>query len=151
MVTLVVPLSVTVAVVLPVTLFNVAEIVVVPPPCPAAKPPAEIVATEVFDEFQVALDVTFAVVLLAYVAVAVNCCVDPLAKLGSEGVTAMEINMDATTVKDVLPVFPLSVAEIVALPGEAPVARPVALTVATVVFVLAHVADAVTLPVDPSL
>jgi hypothetical protein len=72
-VTFAVPLTVTVAVVFPFTLFIVAEIVVVPPPCPLAKPPDETVATEVFDELQVTLDVTFAVVLLLYVAVAVNC------------------------------------------------------------------------------
>jgi hypothetical protein len=63
--TFAVPLTVTVAVVLPFTLFKAAEIVVVPPPCAAAKPPDAIVATEVFDEVHVALDVTFAVVLLA--------------------------------------------------------------------------------------
>jgi hypothetical protein len=56
----VLPLTVTVAVVLPVTLFVTAEIVVVPPPCPVARPPGEIVATEVFDELQVTLAVTFA-------------------------------------------------------------------------------------------
>lgn len=146
-----VPLTVTVEVVLPFTLFNVAETVVVPPPRPVAKPPDEIVATEVLDELQVAVDVTFAVVLLLYVAVAVNCCVDPLAKLGLEGVTFMEASVDATTANVVLPACPFSVAEIVVFPGESAVARPAELTVATVVFVEAHVANVVTLPVDPSL
>jgi hypothetical protein len=146
-----VPLTVTVAVVLPFTLFSVAEIVDVPPPCPVARPPVEIVATGVFDELQVALDVTFAVVLLLYVAVAVNCCVAPLAKLGSEGVTAIEVSVGATTVSVALPICPLSVAEMVALPGESAVARPAELTVATVALVEAHVADAVTLPVEPLL
>jgi hypothetical protein len=61
---LVVPLNVTVAVVLPVMPLINAEIVVVPPPCPVARPPVEIVATEVLDELHVALDVTFAVVPL---------------------------------------------------------------------------------------
>jgi hypothetical protein len=61
---LVVPLNVTVAVVFPVMPLNVAEIVVVPPPCPLARPPEEIAATAVLDELHVALDVTFAVVLL---------------------------------------------------------------------------------------
>jgi len=146
-----VPLTVTVAPVLPVTPLNVAEIVVVPPPCPEARPPDEIVATRLFDELQVALDVTFAVVLLLYVAVAVNCCVDPLAKLGSEGVTAMLVSVAATTVNVALPACPLSVAEIVVLPGESAVARPAELTVAAVVLVEVHVADAVTLPVEPLL
>ena len=146
-----VPLNVTVAVVLPVTLLSAAEIVVVPPPCPVARPPDEIVATGVFDELQVTLDVTFAVVLLLYVAVAVNCCVDPLAKLGSEGVTVMAVSVDATTVNVALPACPLSVAEIVVFPGESAVASPAELTVATVVFEDAHVADVVTLPVEPLL
>jgi hypothetical protein len=47
--------------------------------------------------------------------------------------------------------MPLSVAEFVALPDESPFARPTALIVATVVFVETHVADPVTLPVEPSL
>lgn len=148
---LAVPLTETVAVVLPFTLFKTAEMVVVPPPCPAARPPAAIVATDVFDELQVALEVTFAVVLLLYVAVAVNCCVDPFAKLGLEGVTVMAVSVAALTVKVALPDCPLSVAEIVAFPDESAVARPAALTVATVEFEEAHVADAVTLPVVPLL
>jgi hypothetical protein len=146
-----VPVTVTVAVVLPVTLLIVAEIVDVPPPCPVDKPPDEIVATRVLEEPQVTLDVTFAVVLLLYVAVAVNCCVAPLAKLGLEGVTAIALSVGATTVSVALPACPLSVAEIVVFPGESAVARPAELTVATVVLVEAHVADAVTLPVEPLL
>src|ERR1700722_437491 len=145
------PLTVTVKVVLPVTPLIMAEIVVVPPPCPEARPPDEIVATWLFVELQVALDVTFAVVLLLNVAVAVNCCIDPLAKLGSEGVTAIPVSVGATTVNVALPVCPLSVAEIVVLPGESAVVRPAELTVATVVLVEAHVADALTLPVEPLL
>ncbi len=147
----VVPLTVTVAVALPFTPFNAAEIVVVPPPCPVASPPAEIVATGVFDELHVTLEVTFAVALLLYVAVAVNCCVDPLMKLGWEGVTAIEVGVGAVTVNVALPACPLSVAEIVVFPGESAVARPAELTVATVAFVDAHLADAVTLPVEPLL
>ena len=137
--------------VLPVTPLSVAEIVVVPPPCPVASPPDEMVATEVFDELQVTLDVTLPVVLLLYVAVAVNCSVDPLAKLGSEGVTAMAVSVGATTVNVALPACPLSVAEIVVLPGESAVARPAEFTVATVVLVEAQIADAVTFPVEPLL
>jgi hypothetical protein len=146
-----VPLTVTVAVVLPFTLFKVAEIVVVPPPCPVATPPDEIVATDLFDELHMALEVTFAVVLLPYVAVAVNCCVDPLAKLGLEGVTLMAVGVYAITVNVALPAWPLSVAEIVVFPGESAVARPPELTVATAVFVEPHVAVPVTLPVEPLL
>jgi hypothetical protein len=59
--------------------------------------------------------------------------------------------MGATTVNVALPLVPLNVAEIVELPTELPVARPAVLTVAAVVLEEAHVADAVTLPVVPSL
>jgi hypothetical protein len=149
---LVVPLRVTVAVVLPVLPFSAAEIVVVPPPCAVARPPDEIVATGVFEELQVTLDVTFAVVLLLYVPVAVNCCVVPLAKLGSEGVTVMPVSVGGATMVNVpLPACPLSVAEIVTFPGESPVASPDELTLATVPLLDAHVADAVTSPVEPLL
>jgi hypothetical protein len=148
----VVPLRVTVAVVLPFTPFIVAAIVVVPPPCAVARPPDEIVATGVFDELHVTLDVTFAVVLLLYVPVAVNCCVDPLAKLGSEGVTVIAVKVGgAATVNVPLPACPLSVAEIVAFPGESAVASPDELTLATVPLLDAHVAEVVTLPVEPLL
>ena len=75
----------------------------------------------------------------------------PLAKLGAGGVTVMEVSVGAITVSVVLPLVPLTVAEIVALPAESPVARPAELTVAAVVFVEAHVADIVTLPVVPLL
>jgi hypothetical protein len=146
-----VPLIVTVAVVLPCTLSRLAAMVVVPPPCPVASPPDEIVATAVFDELHVALAVTFAVVLFAYVAVAVNCCVSPFAKLGFEGVTAIAVGVEETTVNVALPVCPLNAAEIVALPGETAVARPAEFTVATVVAEEVHVADPLTLPVEPSL
>jgi hypothetical protein len=57
----------------------------------------------------------------------------------------------ATTVNVALPACPLSVAEIVAFPGDAAVARPAELTVATAALVEAHVADAVALPVEPLL
>jgi hypothetical protein len=61
---LVVPLNVTEAVAPPVMPLSAAEMVVVPPPWPVARPAEEIVAIAVFDELQVALDVTFDVVLL---------------------------------------------------------------------------------------
>jgi hypothetical protein len=63
----------------------------------------------------------------------------------------MEVSVGATTVNVALPLTPLNVAEIVAPPAELPVARPAALTVTAVVFEDAQVADAVTLPVVPSL
>jgi hypothetical protein len=63
----------------------------------------------------------------------------------------MEVSVVATTVNVALPLVPLTVAEIVAPPAELPVARPAELTVAAVVFEEVHVADVVTLPVEPLL
>jgi hypothetical protein len=63
----------------------------------------------------------------------------------------MEVSVGATTVNVALPLVPLTVAEIVALPAELPVARAAELTVAAVAFEEAHVAEAVTLPVEPLL
>jgi hypothetical protein len=131
-----------------------AEIVDVPPPCPVARPPDEIVATEIFDELQVALVVTFAVVLLLYVAVAVNCCVEPLAKLGSEGVTAMAVSVGAVaavTVSVDVPVNPSAVALMVVMPAATPVASPVELTVAAAAFDEVHATPEVSAPVVPLL
>jgi hypothetical protein len=148
-----VPLTFTVAVVLPVTPLSVAEIVVVPPPCPAASPPDEMVATEVFDELQVALDVTLAVVLLLYVAVAVNCCVEPLAMLGAVGETEIEVTVKvaAVTVSVAVAVNPSAAALMVEVPAATAVARPVELTVAAVVFDDVHVTPEVSAPVVPLL
>ena len=74
-----------------------------------------------------------------------------MVKLGSEGVIVMEVSVGAATVSVALPLVPLTVAEIVALPIELPVARPAELTVAAFVLEEAHVAEVVTLPVDPLL
>ena len=63
----------------------------------------------------------------------------------------MLLNVGATTFKVALPLCPLNVAEIVALPDELPVARPADLIDDTVALVEAHVADAVTSPVEPLL
>ena len=53
-----------------------------------------------------------------------NCCVVPLAMLGVAGVTVMETTAAAVTVKVVVPVMPLMLAEMVAEPGAAAVASP---------------------------
>jgi len=148
-----VPLTVTVAVVLPFTLLSVAEIVVVPPPCPVARPADEIVATELFDDPQVTLDVTFAVVPLLYVAVAVNCCVEPLAKLGVAGETEIEVTVKvaAVTLSVAVAVNPSAAALMVDVPAATPVASPVELTVAAVVFDEVQVTPEVRAPVVPLL
>lgn len=84
--------GVTVSVVEPLTPLSVAEIVVEPTLLPVARPllPAVLLmlATVALEEAQVALVVTFCVVLLENTAVAVNCCVVPLAMEGLVGVTS---------------------------------------------------------------
>lgn len=82
-----------------------------------------------------------------------NCCVDPTAKLGLAGVTAMELRVfdEAVTVRVVDPLTPVRVAEMVVVPAAAPVARPEALMVAVAVLEDAQVAVVVTLVVEPSL
>ena len=52
--------------------------------------------------------------------------------VGLAGVTAMETSVGAVTVRTVLPVIPLRVAEIEEVPTPAPVAKPLAVMVATV-------------------
>src|SRR5579859_7619029 len=71
--------------------------------------------------------------------------------LAVAGVTAMEVTVLAVTVSVAVPVTPLTVAVIGVVPAATPVARPAALTVATVGFALAQIAVAVMLAVVPSL
>ena len=82
-----------------------------------------------------------------------NCWVEPAAKLGFAGVTAIEesVLVDAVTVSVVVPVTPLREAEMAVDPAATAVARPAALMVATVVAELDHVAVSVTFCIDPSL
>jgi hypothetical protein len=129
----------TVSVVAPLTLPSVALMAVVPVPTPVARPDALIVATDVVAEAHVTWLVKFSVVLSENVPVAVNCCVKPLATLGSAGVTAIDSRIAALTVNVVEPVMLSSVALIVEVPVATPVAIPAAVIVATEVVADAHV------------
>jgi len=80
--------EVTVSVVLPTVPPYVALMVVVPVPEALAKPFPVTVATEVFEEVQVALVVTSMLVPSDCVAVALNCWVAPIGRLGFGGVIA---------------------------------------------------------------
>jgi hypothetical protein len=135
--------AVTVRIVLPVTPFNVAEIDEVPTAAPVANPALVIIAVDGVAEAHVTLPVRFCVLLSLKVPVAVNCCVAPLVMLGLAGVTAMDCNVAAVTVRTVLPVTPFNVPEIDEVPTPTPVAKP-----ATVIVAVDEVAEAqVTLPV----
>jgi len=143
--------AVTVSVVLPTTLPEVAEIVVVPTATVVARPPAAMVAVAVLDDAQVTEVVRSCVELSVYVPVAVNCGFSPLATLELAGVTAMETSAGPVTVRMVLPVMLPEVAEIVVVPAATAVARPPVAIVAVVVLDDAQVAVVVRSCVEPSV
>src|SRR6202040_2777312 len=80
------------------------------------------------------------VVLSLNVPVAVNCCVAPLVIEGFPGVTAIDTSVAGVTVSSFEPVMLPTVAEIVEVPAPTPVAKPVALLVATPGVAEAHTA-----------
>jgi hypothetical protein len=74
---------------------------------------------------------------------AVNCCVVPLAIEALAGVTAMDANTGAITVRPVEPLIDPEAAWIVVLPVATPVARPTLVIVAAEVFDELHVTELV--------
>ena len=122
------PAAVTVSSVDPVCPERVAEMVLVPTAMPVARPRdpllLEMVATAGVAEVHVTWLVMSWTVLSEYVPTAVNCFVVPAAMDGPAGVTAMKFSVAAVTVSTVEPVWPDSVAEMLLVPGLAPVARP---------------------------
>ena len=80
-----------------------------------------------------------------------NCCVNPLAIEGFGGVTAIDCNTGAVTVKLVEPITAPNVALIVLAPTATPLARPPALIVAVAGVPEPHVTDAVMFCVVESL
>jgi hypothetical protein len=130
---------------------DVAVIVEVPTPAPLASPDALIVAVAVVADDHVTVLVRFCVVPSLNVPVAVNCWVAPLAIEGFAGVTAIDCNVAAVTVRTVEPLIAPDVALIVEVPTPAPVARPTALIVAVAVVADDHVTVLVRFCVVPSL
>jgi hypothetical protein len=120
--------GVTVRVVDPVVLPDVAVIVVEPAATEVADPlePAALlmVATAAADELQVTAVVRFWVVLSEYVPVAMNCWFVPFAMLGLVGVTAMDTSVAGVTVRVVDPDVLPDVAVIVVEPAATEVADP---------------------------
>jgi hypothetical protein len=80
----------------------------------------------------------------------VNCRAVPLAIDGFAGVTAIDTRTAGPTVKVVLPVTPAELALTWEVHCAAPVARPVAVIVATAGFDDTQVTELVTSSVDPS-
>lgn len=85
--------AVTVSAAVPAVPLRDAVIVDEPAAAAVTMPPALMLATEVLELVQVAVEVTSAVKPVLYVAVAVNCCVVPAAMLGDAGVTAMDVTV----------------------------------------------------------
>lgn len=125
-----------------------------PADTPVANPPAEIVATPVALELQVAELVQFCVELSEKTRVAVYCNVPATLMVLAPGATVTLEGVGvggpgAVTVKVVFPEIPPTVAVIVDVPAEIPVDIPDELIVATPV--LPDVHEGVQFCVDPSL
>ena len=120
--------ALTVNVVVPEIKPDVAVIVVEPSALALARPSEprafEIVATTSSDEDHVTAEVRSWVEASVYVPVAVNCCVVPLAMLGSGGVTSIDTSAAAVTVNVVAPEIRPDVAVIVVTPVVLALARP---------------------------
>jgi hypothetical protein len=126
--------AVTVRVVCPEIVPEVALMVEVPAALVVARPLLTIVAAVVLDELQVTCVVIAWVVESEYVPVAVNCWVAPTALLGLAGVTAIEVKVTAAvTVRVVCPEIVPEVALMVEVPAALAVASPLLTMVAAVV------------------
>ena len=123
--------GVTVKVVFPEIVPEVAVMLAEPVATAVARPLLLTVATEVLDELQVACVVMSWLVPSENVPEAANCWVLPTAMLGLAGVTEMEDRVAGVTAKVVLPEIVPEVAVMVAEPVDTAVARPPLLTVAT--------------------
>ena len=123
--------AVTVRVVFPEILPDVAVMIAEPAAIAVAKPLPLTVATDVFEEFQVTCVVISWLVPSEYVPEAANCLVFPAGMLGLAGVTAIEERVAAVTVRVVLPEILPEVAVMVEVPAARAVAKPLLLTVAT--------------------
>lgn len=99
-----------------------------------------IVATTRFEEIQVAVELTSCVVASVKVAIAVNCCLRPAARVGEVGVTAMDVITAGPTLMLSGELTPPDVAVMVAAPADFAVIKPAELTVAIAAFEVAHVA-----------
>ena len=135
--------AVTVKVVSPDMLPDVAVMTAVPAATPVARPPGFTVATLIVPEAQVTDAVISTVVPLEYVPSAVNCLVRPATTLGFIGITVIKLKVAAVTLSVVFPDLLPDVAVITAVPAATPVARPPGFTVATLIVPEAQVTDAV--------
>jgi hypothetical protein len=124
--------EVTVRVLFPEIIPEVAVMVAVPAATALARPLLLTVATAGLEEVQVTCVVTSRLVPSEYKPEAANSWVTPAGMLGLTGVTEMEDRVAEVTVRVVLPEIVPEVAVMVAVPAATAVTRPVLLTVATV-------------------
>jgi hypothetical protein len=117
---------------------------------PLATPVELTVATDVAADAHVTSLVRSRVESSENVPMAVKASVSPFGRLGLAGVTAIDSRVTLLPVSTVDPLTPSSVAEIVVVPGPTPVARPVAVIVATAVVPDVQVAALVRFSVEPS-
>ncbi len=129
--------EVTVRVLLPEILPEVAVMMAVPAAMAVAKPPLVTVATDGLDELQVTCVVKSRLVPSEYVPTAANCGVNLKGMVRLAGVTDMEDKVAEVTVRvvlpEILPVATILIAEalMVAVPAATAAARPPLVTVAT--------------------
>src|SRR5438309_2553872 len=116
--------AVTVRTLEPVTVPEVALIVVVPIPVLVARPALSTVAVEVMADDHATVALRSWVLPSVNVPVAVNCCFVPSAIEGLAGITAIDASTAAVTVNVVVPVTEPEVALIFATPVPKLVAKP---------------------------
>jgi hypothetical protein len=130
---------------------KVAVIVAVPTARPVATPGDTTVATARVPELHVTTLLMSTVVPSEYVPVATKVFVRPIGVEAVAGVTAIELNVAAVTVKVAEPDLPPDVAVIVATPTDTPVAMPGDTTVATGRLLEVHAAILLRSTVVPSV
>ena len=123
--------EVTVRVLLPEVIPEVAVMVAVPWAMAVARPLLSTVATDVLDELQMTCELRSKLAPLEKAPEAVNCGVNPTGTLGLAVVTDMEDKAAWSTARVVLPVIVPEVAVMIAVPWATAVARPLLSTVAT--------------------
>ena len=123
--------EVTVRVVLPGIVPEMAVMVAVPATAAVAKPLRLTVATGVLDEIQMTSVVISWVVPSEYKPEAANCRVTPPGMLGLAGVTDMEDRVAEVTVRVAFPEVAPEAAVMVVIPGAMAVAKPLLSTAAT--------------------
>src|SRR6267378_759825 len=129
---------VTVTVAVPLWPSLVAVIVAVPAPTPLTSLLPLTVATAVLRLAQVTTRPVSGLPLASF-GVAVSCTLAPTGTLAVAGLTATDATGTFVTVTVAVPLWPSLVAVIVAVPAATPLTRPLPLTVATAVLLLAHV------------